>query len=366
MSVRLEKSRVPNLYRAENGAYYLRAMVNGKAVKKLLKSEDGNSVKNFAVAKIVLIDELGKLGHGKDECPALWEKVCDDYLSEYCSRPEISRHTVASKTQEVNFAKEAFRGDMINKITASDIKAWWERFCDEKRRDGRERSSRTKNRVQDTVQAIFQYGIQSGLLANAPKSEIKRLHIPKTLKKLSPIQEFKEIIQSMRDAYKRLKNIKEDDFTCHSADMVEFMAYSGARIAEVRLVLREDIQKDGVIIHGVKRSDDRFIPFSKGLKVICEKLIAFHESNKRGDHERVFLIETPRKAFDRATERVGAPHCTMHGLRHFFITSCVEAGVLPATIAKWVGHKDGGLLIARTYTHIRDDHGRAEAAKLDF
>jgi hypothetical protein len=36
------------------------------------------------------------------------------------------------------------------------------------------------------------------------------------------------------------------------------------------------------------------------------------------------------------------------------------------TIARWVGHKDGGLLIGKVYGHLSNEHTRSQAAKLSF
>ena len=46
----------------------------------------------------------------------------------------------------------------------------------------------------------------------------------------------------------------------------------------------------------------------------------------------------------------------VHDLRHFFTTCCIESGVDIPTMAKWLGHKDGGALTMRTYGHVRDSH----------
>ena len=36
------------------------------------------------------------------------------------------------------------------------------------------------------------------------------------------------------------------------------------------------------------------------------------------------------------------------------------------TVAKWVGHVDGGKLIMQTYSHLLKDHLREEAAKVQI
>lgn len=45
---------------------------------------------------------------------------------------------------------------------------------------------------------------------------------------------------------------------------------------------------------------------------------------------------------------------------------CVMAGIDYMTIAAWVGHKDGGVLIGKVYGHLANEHRQAMAAKLNF
>lgn len=42
------------------------------------------------------------------------------------------------------------------------------------------------------------------------------------------------------------------------------------------------------------------------------------------------------------------------------------AGLDFMTSAGWLGHKDGGMLVAKIYGHLSDTHKAAAAAKLDL
>src|SRR5439155_12175621 len=55
-----------------------------------------------------------------------------------------------------------------------------------------------------------------------------------------------------------------------------------------------------------------------------------------------------------------------HDLRHHFISYAVMSGVDFMTIARWAGHKDGGILIGKVYGHLADWHRKAQAARLNF
>jgi len=44
----------------------------------------------------------------------------------------------------------------------------------------------------------------------------------------------------------------------------------------------------------------------------------------------------------------------------------VMSGIDYMTIAAWVGHRDGGVLIGKVYGHLADSHKKEQAAKLNF
>jgi integrase len=56
----------------------------------------------------------------------------------------------------------------------------------------------------------------------------------------------------------------------------------------------------------------------------------------------------------------------LHDCRHTFISTCVMAGIDFMTIAAWVGHRDGGVLIGKVYGHLANEHRKAMADKLRF
>jgi site-specific recombinase XerD len=68
----------------------------------------------------------------------------------------------------------------------------------------------------------------------------------------------------------------------------------------------------------------------------------------------------------RACERLGLPRFGHHAMRHFFCSNAIEAGCDFKVIAEWLGHKDGGVLVAKTYGHLRNEHGAAMAKRITF
>jgi site-specific recombinase XerD len=53
-------------------------------------------------------------------------------------------------------------------------------------------------------------------------------------------------------------------------------------------------------------------------------------------------------------------------MRHYFVSKAIDAGADFKAIAAWVGHQNGGLLVAKTYGHLRDTHSFEMAKRMTF
>ncbi|MCP5519498.1 MAG: hypothetical protein H7A45_19825 [Verrucomicrobiales bacterium] len=103
------------------------------------------------------------------------------------------------------------------------------------------------------------------------------------------------------------------------------------------------------------------IPVFPQLKALLE---GFQASGRIATGQPVFKVRDPKKALTNACVRLGYPHFSPRSLRRCFITRAVELGIDFKTIASWQGHRDGGVLIAKTYSHLRNEHSDAMARKL--
>ena len=81
-------------------------------------------------------------------------------------------------------------------------------------------------------------------------------------------------------------------------------------------------------------------------------------------NEHLFQINQARKALTNACKRLEFPIFTQRSLRRMFITRAIERGVDVKVIARWQGHK--GVLILRTYSHVRPEHSQRMAQLLSL
>ena len=72
------------------------------------------------------------------------------------------------------------------------------------------------------------------------------------------------------------------------------------------------------------------------------------------------------KSMTRAAKIVGMKRITHHDLRHLFATRCIESGVDVPTLARWLGHHDGGALLGKRYFHLLDSHSQAMDARVQL
>src|SRR6202034_3001500 len=111
---------------------------------------------------------------------------------------------------------------------------------------------------------------------------------------------------------------------------------------------------------GTKNHDVRTISLFPPLRRLLERLAG----NGHAANDRLFPLESAKKAIGTACEKAGLPHFGHHAMRHFFCSNAIEAGCDFKVIAGWLGHKDGGVLVAMTYGHLRNEHSTAMAKKL--
>ena len=116
---------------------------------------------------------------------------------------------------------------------------------------------------------------------------------------------------------------------------------------------------------GTKNHEARTVPLFPALERL---LVAMREQLpaplQPGD--KVFQIGNARKAIATACRHANLPQYTNHTCRHFFCSNAIEAGIDFKVIAGWLGHKDGGVLVAKTYGHLRDEHSTAMAKRMTF
>ena len=160
-------------------------------------------------------------------------------------------------------------------------------------------------------------------------------------------------------------------------DYIRLLAYSGARRNEaLRLAWHDvDFQTEQLTIGAAgdtKNRTPRVVDFNPKLKGHLLEMRRRRQpdsqwlfpSPQRGERDIPAL--TFQESLKLVRERAGLPGFQFHDCRHHFISMCVMSAVDFMTIAAWVGHRDGGILIGKVYGHLANEHRKRMAERVAF
>lgn len=140
--------------------------------------------------------------------------------------------------------------------------------------------------------------------------------------------------------------------------VVRLLSMTGLRFCELRKLRWENVQSDCLYITAAvsKSGKPRTVPFLPGLKEVLDGL--------KNDSEFVVPHPNFRRALVKACQRAGVGHFSYHSFRHLFITRCIQCGMDIPTLARIVGHQDGGSLLSKMYFHLCPEHAHAMVQKV--
>ena len=224
----------------------------------------------------------------------------------------------------------------------------------------------------DVLNAVFDFALNRGLILSNPAKHIKRRKIISKQIVVPSLDQFKQLINAIRQSDGKKDNQEKSQ---DGANLVEFLAYSGARIGEVvgggdanerRPMLWSDVHFDRgtIFLPGTKtEAAPRTIPMSERLR---EFLTQLKTKKKTQPSDLIVPIKSARKCLQTACKKLELPQFTHHDFRHFFATTCIESGVDIPTVSRWLGHKDGGALAMKRYGHLRQEHSFAMIKRVSF
>lgn len=358
-----EKTRTTNLYwHRPYKKYYMRARMFGKIISRSLETDV------LSIARLKLPDRLKeerqrlqKVKQGGNPAITLGEAA------------DIYRRRINLSTEHKTKAKDfhaqrlialektwdGFKGQRIAKITSDDCLEWAADHA-------KHYSPSPYNQDLGILRKLIDIGIESGARLDNPAKKLPRQRVPlKELNLPSPDQ-FQKLIVELENGGGR--------FSKGSAELVQFLAFSGCRKGEARWVCWGDCDLEKKILtlrgdpeEGLKNrkpGEIRKVPITPDLEVLLKRMRA----ERAGEPETALVLKTNecQKSLNRACAKIGIKRLVHHDLRHLFATQCIESGVDIPTVSRWLGHKDGGALAMRVYGHLREKHSAEMANKVSF
>lgn len=376
-----------------SGRYYSRLQINGRREFVALKTS------SFSVAKLRQQDRLLQAERRRhiqrrlDDGESLVGDLLEKLKTEYEDNRDYSRSTKTNLkitiARLVRCWRSCFDRDLRtakpDSITESDVRrfanylqseAKWRRHANEEVRTGY--GAVSVNKTVELIHRVLRMAVNNGTLIKVSfeldpveggpiRKQVRRkkLRLPSGEKMQELFAEMRLVPANLADTEPRfIEYLVSRSY--ESADLAEFMAYSGARLSEATAFKWEDEKANSVIIRGTKSrsSEDREVPKIPALRDLLARMRARRVEEGREVIGKVFRVGQCRQALASACRKVGVERLTHHSLRHFFATVCIESGVDIPTISRWLGHSDGGVLAMQTYGHLRMEHSYAAAAKV--
>ena len=299
-------------------------------------------------------------------------------LADYCGlymviQVKLKRKKASSLKSERGHIKHWQRllgNRSMSKINASDIRLAMAQL----REDGL--APQTINYALITLRNIFSMALEDGLISGLPF--VSKMWLKKDRRK-RPEFTTAQLDKLLNEAQHCSRNGR------HFAWYFKFMCFSGARAGEALRVKWADVDfTNRQIVIGAdgntKNGKSRVVDFNGELEALLlemrdsrlsdEWLFVSGQRGSEGQRARCF-----KETLVKARERVGLGQqrkaatgyaLGFHDCRHYFISHAVMCGVDFPTVAIWVGHQDGGMLISTVYAHIANEHRKNSAAKVSF
>jgi integrase len=236
------------------------------------------------------------------------------------------------------------------------------RYRTEKLRTGW--SKRTCNLSITVLRNLIKFAIETGALRQMPFQRICDLkHVPGR-KRLVKWDEIERICDA---AVTETKNGQQ------FSDYLKLMSLSGGRRDETLRLRWTDVDcerrqitigSDGL----AKNHESRVVDFSTSLEAHLSEMQSRRVAEKewlfRSARSKDGRFHTFNETLRIARAAAGITDFGFHHCRVFFASQCVMAGIDFRTIATWLGHKDGGVLLSRVYARLSDQHKRNMANRL--
>ncbi len=352
----------PGLYRyLPTGGFYRILKVEGKTKYQSLETTDKPTARRLLAQareqRQAIDSNLAGLEFGK---------LTDQYLATVAGK---AAKTVATRKGIIKSLLACIAPKTrVRAIKVSEVEAWAGKL---------NLAPNSFNEYTRVARAIFHLAVADRAILVSPANGLKRKKVPAPDRKTPTKKQFNAIVADVRS---QRFNAHADE----SADFIQFMGLAGLGQAELRNLRLCDVRENREMVDGSERVTHRLavrrqktgasfeIPIYVQVQALLDKLVAAasqpapktQEDRIQFPERRLFRIDDANKALEGACKRLGLPNFEQRSLRRYFITNAVEKGLDFKSIAKLQGHKDGGVLVAKTYSHLRDDHLDIMAAKL--
>jgi integrase len=367
-------TNVKNLYQHKNGRFYARVAAGGKSIWTSLKTNRKSIAEERLEEHVRNARKQRASGVKTSSGKLSFADAAAIYRKNFQLDAELADNTKNFREAGIKLVFKTWTGIgavNVRKITAPMVREWAlnmrakaqpyvpvraKRAC----RNSTGASPTTFNCALDALRHTLDIAVEAGRLFTNPARD-------KSIKRATPQQ--KRPVLPSREKFQAVVGAIENAGTgdCKAAaEMVRFLAYTGARKNEANNVLWRDIDfvNGRVTLRVTKNGDTRDVPMIPECRTLLEAMRA----SRLGEvpEKPVLRVKACLGFLETACKEVGVVRMGHHSLRHLFATTAMEAGIDVPTVAKIMGHKDGGALAMKVYGHLRDEHAQAAMQKMSF
>lgn len=286
-------------------------------------------------------------------------------------KAQVAPHSYVSDRGRLNRAAKWLGPRPMHSVQVSlarkllnDIRGGWE--PPEKDKHGRLVPQKRAQRGRDTVKKYcsalsmcWKHAQEAGVVDHNPWAGIR---LPSAKGRTVPYLEESELA----DFYSK--------FEPRYRPFVTFLGETAARRGEALRVRWKDVYTDADLPHVMfqgKNGEVRPVPLRPLARAALEEL-----RERAGDaaaaEARVFTElgatwhKAAQEAWTAAVKAFGRGHLTPHSLRHARACLLVRAGIPIVDVARWLGHKDGGVLVLKRYGHHAPEDHLARALRMSL
>jgi integrase len=376
------KQPIRGLYK-RNGSFYGRLTVaddatGRKTVRRVTLKDDAGALVATLPQAIKAFDAL-KVDRKRQTLPVLqrtpkFDGYADAYLAYYEIVKDAKRpRTLETERGHLTHWREhlgATRLDRINKAMINDFIA---------KRQAAGISGRTINLGMTVLRNVLNKGIDDGFLKCLPTDNLRPLKWTARKRELFTEANIDSVCEIAINGVLNEKGEIEQSFKNgrQFADFLRLTAYCGSRLSETLRLKWSDVDfAKGILTIGAdglsKNHETRYVQFNPKLEAQLIAMSArrapdtdwMFPSAQRGDKD--IRAKSFRDTLNKVRKAAKLEKFGFHDCRHFFISMAVMSGIDYMTIARWVGHKDGGILIGKVYGHLSNEHAQRQAQRLNF
>lgn len=349
------KRPIRRLWR-RNGRFYARLRIAGKGTWVPIKA--ATPAEATAALNELLTQRRQSALPVLGRKPTVQAYLADTYLPRLASLEKAGHlrpATLAKLTRILNRWAAEVGAIRLNELQPRHVRAVTDKLLAEGL------SGRTAELYVIGIRGLLKDARTDGHLATLPTESLRRL------KSDPPVRRFYSVAEI--DRLSECCTGKAGDLM---RELIGFLRYSGARIQEALSLRWEDVDFERRHVRfgaaTTKGRATRFVDWNPALEAHLRDMATRRRSE--------WLFPSPHRTGERASnlyaslgeaaKKAGLEGFGFHDLRHHFASLAVMNGVDFMTLARWLGHADGGVLIGKVYGHLADDHAKRQADRLNL